>query len=1452
MRNLKRALSLTLASVMLLGMMVVGSSAAGYPDVSEEENIEAIEVLQSVGVMEGDNNGNFNPDDYVTREQMAVIMSKLLNLDYNYYQGTNPFSDVPAWAAPYVAACAANGITSGIGGGMYGAGQNVNAVQAALMMLKALGYFQYQQDFGDSYVLATVKQATEVGLFNQIDSNAQSALTRNEVAQMALNALKSDLVRFTGDVGTKIPTANGEIVVGYKSEYTPRTSTDPKYNRLIDNKHSSDIDHSGQYYCQLGEELYNGDLVQRYDSDIFERPSYTWTYKTELIGTYVDKAKLLASYTSGVSGRTLYDLLNNITIRDYDLEVYVDGHAAGESDYTQYGYDSTDEDIAVNDLVRSNTDSVGATADGVLTEVYLDRDNEIITIASIHTWLAQGVSAYSETRESATMKVYMTSENGTNKTVSVDDVPEVEGVAADTFYLVRMSDKDTQKLEVVDIDEPEILAESTITKFSNGKKNNIDVAYPDTLTTNGVEYKDSDRAIYDADTLDTYDKDLLANNTYNVYLDKYGYFIGIDLCEGTKQYVFVTGYDMRNSNLSIKTAEAAGIFLDGTMETITVNVKDTNKNIQSMVYGGSTSNWENPKAAGIEGANAKAYYQQWSAHESDGVYLLNRWYTYTENNGVYTLKPCVDKNGVAMMLAAKTAETGSDDDQTMKLNCSKLRLDGVEDSLAPNKWGDLLMGESMTYTKGDVDPTGRVLAGHRAYGEDDSVFITVDVDDVSATAGDGLKVTKAITDVNGVYTGVQDVDIITKTSDRIVGNYYEADGTTPASRDHDDIHWLPAAAPYTSSSYVAENAYAVYDKNNFIIGAVILGEAEGSNATKAYILDPVKYERYENGTYYWQFEAVINGEIVTQEAESKFASTIDTMRNNQYEIVELRYNAAGDVVTEVKAMDRIDTGVTSHLDKIYGYPYGEILTTGHKVADNESVYDVVLTGGDNVTGTAGVHDFKYVTRPRANDEEHDYTNTAGALITNRFTTTAEGTLRLQGRTMYVLDGQHDYGIDFVTGAKAVVRQMEGNVAQNDLDWKNRAYSSVQEAIDSLGDADPTSPDTKQFKGIVTAVLDSRGVAEWIVFYSDTPVDTKTNNVDLTSTMKVKINVRFGATGEAQFWDWYYAPKPTGSMATIPTPDDIEGVSTIKQGWKVVEVGGIPTVWDKKAEGKEVTFTYVETAVGAVDETVEKIKEKNGEQISGGADRTAAKKAVEKLLNGLAGDGVSVKVTVVDYTAPTVGVKGFIQVKATVTKGSTTVEVQDLEFILDALTENDADKAAADAAANKANVEAVKNDNVTSGVTTSIAGRNITVTGAATCATADKDNAQYGFGADSEWKKGNSILIGVGLYAPKVLGTGDDAEKNIIEGLVATVTFGGSTGKKNAYLMERTNEGKDYKGLLTYVPIPVVDGKGTTQTYTVQWYMNATVENMELKSGTPIGDAKTFTIDASGATLEITQ
>ena len=134
MRNLKRALSLALASVMLLGMMVVGTSAASYADVSSKNNLEAIEVLKLVGVMTGDDKGNFNPDANVTRNEMAVIMCNLLGLKTG---GNHPFTDVPAWASPYVAACYNNGIIAGVSATQFNGDANVTAVQASLMVMKA-------------------------------------------------------------------------------------------------------------------------------------------------------------------------------------------------------------------------------------------------------------------------------------------------------------------------------------------------------------------------------------------------------------------------------------------------------------------------------------------------------------------------------------------------------------------------------------------------------------------------------------------------------------------------------------------------------------------------------------------------------------------------------------------------------------------------------------------------------------------------------------------------------------------------------------------------------------------------------------------------------------------------------------------------------------------------------------------------------------------------------------------------------------------------------------------------------------------------------------------------------------------------------------------------------------------------------------------------------------------
>ena len=289
MRNLKRALSLALASVMLLGMMVVGTSAASYADVSSKNNLEAIEVLKLVGVMTGDDKGNFNPDANVTRNEMAVIMCNLLGLKIG---GSHPFTDVPAWAAPYVAACYNNGIIAGVSADKFNGDANVTAVQAGLMLMKALGYFGYAGEFGDSWKLAVVKQADKINLYDGINAYTDQVMTRNEISKMVLNALEATVQVVTEEGGVSVD-GNG-ISVNVKPTYD--------YKDAKNNSGKDYMGRNGESTMQLCEKIYGSDLkkIENYgDGDDFGRPATKWTYNVGDKSTLV-VAKADASYTTKV------------------------------------------------------------------------------------------------------------------------------------------------------------------------------------------------------------------------------------------------------------------------------------------------------------------------------------------------------------------------------------------------------------------------------------------------------------------------------------------------------------------------------------------------------------------------------------------------------------------------------------------------------------------------------------------------------------------------------------------------------------------------------------------------------------------------------------------------------------------------------------------------------------------------------------------------------------------------------------------------------------------------------------------------------------------------------------------------------------------------------------------------------------------------------------------------
>ena len=144
MNNLKRILSLALASVMLVGMMVVGASAAEFTDGEDIGNKAAVDTMTALGVIGGYDDGSFRPEGNVTRGQMAKMIAVALNGGKDPKTGmptTPTFTDTANhWAAEYIEYCANLGIIDGRGNGIFDPEGNVTGQEAAKMMLVALGY----------------------------------------------------------------------------------------------------------------------------------------------------------------------------------------------------------------------------------------------------------------------------------------------------------------------------------------------------------------------------------------------------------------------------------------------------------------------------------------------------------------------------------------------------------------------------------------------------------------------------------------------------------------------------------------------------------------------------------------------------------------------------------------------------------------------------------------------------------------------------------------------------------------------------------------------------------------------------------------------------------------------------------------------------------------------------------------------------------------------------------------------------------------------------------------------------------------------------------------------------------------------------------------------------------------------------------------------------------------
>ncbi|MGY4690765.1 choice-of-anchor I family protein [Salibacterium sp. K-3] len=94
-----------------------------------------IKNLHDAGIVQGHTDGTFGPSEDVTRAQFAVMLSRMLGLDTA--DAEQAFEDVPAWAADEVNALHEAGITTGKEDGSFNPQASITREQMAAMAVRA-------------------------------------------------------------------------------------------------------------------------------------------------------------------------------------------------------------------------------------------------------------------------------------------------------------------------------------------------------------------------------------------------------------------------------------------------------------------------------------------------------------------------------------------------------------------------------------------------------------------------------------------------------------------------------------------------------------------------------------------------------------------------------------------------------------------------------------------------------------------------------------------------------------------------------------------------------------------------------------------------------------------------------------------------------------------------------------------------------------------------------------------------------------------------------------------------------------------------------------------------------------------------------------------------------------------------------------------------------------------
>ncbi len=460
MRNLKRTLSLALASVMLVGMMSVGASAVNasdFTDADEIVNKDAVSTMTALGIINGKEDGSyFDPTGTVTRAEMAKMLCVAINGGVDPVLGvkdTPTFTDIKGhWAESYIEYCAANGIIAGRGNNKFDPTGTVSATEAAKMLLGVLGYNAEKSGLvGNDWAINTNVLANQNGLYkNLANLNANTLLTRDNAAQMIYNALDANMVELNaaGNYTTSQYSYTGteSVVTGTERVWVVKikdSSVNDAVKALdgsvynsrqdaidtLDAANGSKLDSSKYTLEQKTQNVYGENTVTKYADETMGHKYLSLITDGDAVLTDVEKDSkgTYTLYMNGITTKGQYTKVEG----DYSNLIGQKVEVLYKDSENVYGvYASTDSSL----IVESTAGKVEAVKNG---EVKIDGttykvDSNVTTTALYTGKLIDGLNVGGN--KAAAVKAYDNDDNG-----KIDTVVYVPFTAAKVTYVGEKS-----------------------------------------------------------------------------------------------------------------------------------------------------------------------------------------------------------------------------------------------------------------------------------------------------------------------------------------------------------------------------------------------------------------------------------------------------------------------------------------------------------------------------------------------------------------------------------------------------------------------------------------------------------------------------------------------------------------------------------------------------------------------------------------------------------------------------------------------------------------------------------------------------------------------------------------------------------------------------------------------------------------------------------------------------